>query len=440
MVNTHQKFFMDWGNKYIFRLIMISLVIVGGFLFLATGIFNQTVSAASNCATSGPTSGAYTITICFTSPTTSTLTGNETVTAVVSETGTKPGVQSMVFNLNGTYLLTDYQSPYTFTLPTPHFVDGSYVLSATAHLGNGFVSTPATVTVGFNNGINTPPINHNIFTPALGTSPGSGNPLIVVAGGDGASGEANASKVTSLIASWNPNLFLYLGDVYEKGTPTEFYNWYGANQNFALFRAITDPTIGNHEYTADKNAAGYFDYWNNIPNYYSFNTGGWHFISLNANAINGQVQTKPGTAQYDWLAQDLKANTAACTLVYWHQPLYNIGAEKAQTSMQDIWALLAQNKVDIVLNGHDHDYQRWVPLDGSGNPSSNGVTEFVVGSSGHGIQTFTKTDNRVAKAFDAKTKPEPFGALKLQLYATQATFSYINIAGTVLDSGTITCK
>jgi hypothetical protein len=344
----------------------------------------------------------------------------------------------MVFNLNNTYLLTDYQSLYTFTLPTSHFVDGNYAISASALMRDTFTSNPAIDNVSFNNGITTPPANHNKFTPALGTAPGNGNPMVVVAVGDGASGEANSTNVVNLVSSFNPNLLLYMGDVYEKGSPTEFYNWYGANLNFGLFRSISDPTIGNHEYIANNKAAGYFDYWNNIPNYYSFNSGGWHFISLNANSQLGQTQ--PGTAQYDWLVQDLARNTAACTLAYWHQPIYNVGIEPSQTSMQQIWALLVQKKVDIVLNGHDHDYQRWAPLDGSGNPSSNGVTEFVVGSAGHGIQTFARIDSRMVKGFDSTTKPAPFGALRLDLFSTQVNYNYINTAGTVLDSGTIICK
>jgi hypothetical protein len=232
---------------------------------------------------------------------------------------------------------------------------------------------------------------------------------------------------------------IYLGDVYEKGSPTEFFNWYGNNaQNFSAFRAITDPTIGNHEYSSGS-PTGYFDYWNNVPNYYSYTTGGWHFISLNANSQFNQYS--PTSAQYKWLAQDLAANTTACTLVYWHQPIFNIGAEPDQTAMLPIWSLLVQDKVDIVLNGHDHDYQRWVPLNASGTPDpANGITEFVVGGSGHGIQTFTSTDSRVAKAFDSRTSPAPFGGLRLKLFAGSATYDYITTANKVLDTGSIACK
>ncbi len=105
--------------------------------------------------------------------------------------------------------------------------------------------------------------------------------------------------------------------------------------------------------------------------------------------------------------------------------------------MSAIWALLAQYKVPIVLNGHDHDYQRWVPLDGSGQPSANGITEFVVGSAGHGLQTISKTDSRVAYSNDFN--PAAFGVLLLQLSQSGANFSYRSTNGSVLDAGSIPC-
>jgi hypothetical protein len=92
----------------------------------------------------------------------------------------------------------------------------------------------------------------------------------------------------------------------------------------------------------------------------------------------------------------------------------------------------------MVLNGHDHDYQRWVPLDGDGNASPSGIVEFVVGSGGHGLQKFTGTDKRMAFSDDAN--PGAFGALFLQLSPQAASFSYENTFGTVLDSGTVPCQ
>ncbi len=395
------------------------------------------VQAANGCASSSPTSGAYTATVCITSPLAgSTLIGNATVTATISITGTNPGVQRMAFFINGAYLLTDFSSPYTFTLPSNKWADGSYTFTASALMRDGFSSTAALLAVTFSNGNSTAPVNSNHFTPSTGTAPASGQPFVVAAAGDGASGEASSTQVINLISSLNPNLFLYLGDVYESGSMTEFYNWYGtSSSNFGVLRAITDPTIGNHEYTNGIDGSGYFDYWNNIPNYYSFNAGGWHFISLNSNY--SKIGVTPSSAQYLWLQQDLAANAQACTIVYYHQPLYNIGPEGPTPAMSYIWSLLAQYGVSIVLNGHDHDYQRWVPLDGNGNPSPTGITEFVAGGGGHGLLTIINSDSRVAYSNDLN--PAAFGVLLLQLSQTGANFSYDSSNGSILDFGFIPC-
>jgi hypothetical protein len=420
------------------------ILILVGIITIPSGV-DTTAQGASTCSTNAPISGAYSVVVCITTPANlSNLVGNTTVTATASVTPAPPPgaanpIQRLIFSLNGSDLLTDYQSPYTFTLPTTRWADGSYQLAAAAHMRDGFITSQTTIQVSFNNRISTPPVNTGQFTPAPGTTPpAADDPLVVAAVGDGAGGEVNSSNVVSLIASWNPNLFLYLGDVYEDGTPTEFYNWYGhSSQFFSQFNSITNPTVGNHEYT-NGIAPGYVDYWNNIPHYYSFDTRGWHFISLDANSAYGQFG--PGSAQYQWLVQDLAANQAACTLAYWHEPLYNIGQEPPATWMQDTWALLAQSKVDIVLTGHDHDYQRWTPLDGSGQPNPGGITQFVVGTGGHGIQTFVSTDSRMVAGFDSTTRPSPFGALRLRLYTSHAAYDFVDTGGNFLDTGSINCK
>jgi len=341
----------------------------------------------------------------------------------------------MIFYLNGQYLLTDYQAPYSFTLPTPDWADGAYVLSATARMRDGFTTSQASVSIKIANGATSSQANTQVFQPTSGKPAENGKPFVVVAAGDGASGEISSERVVKLIGSLDPNLFLYLGDVYEKGSVAEFFNWYG-NQGtgFDSLRSITDPTIGNHEYTSGT-SQGYFDYWNNVPNYYSFNADGWHFISLNANS--SYVPVDPSSSQYEWLAADLSANAGACTIAFYHQPVFNIGPEGSASYMMGIWSLLAKNGVSIVLNGHDHDYQRWVPLDAQGQPSLTGITEFIAGGGGHGLQTIPNTDSRVA--FSDDMNPTTFGALKLILNPTGANFSYIGNDGATLDSGVIPC-
>ena len=396
-----------------------------------------TPAPTNSCATSTPSSGAYSVTVCFTTPSSgSAVSGDTQVTISISVTGTNPGIARAIFSINGGKLLTDFLSPFSFVLPTTKWQDGSYTISAVAYMRDGYTTAnPASIGLNFSNGITQPPVNTGTFTPTSGSTPPSGAPFIVTAAGDGADGAANATNVTNLISSLNPNLFLYLGDVYEDGTPAEYYNWYGTgSSSYSKFNTITDPTIGNHEYVGSS-AAGYFDYWNNVPNYYSFNAGGWHFVSINSNSSH--IGVDHTSAQYAWLAQDLTANASLCTIVYYHHPLYNIGPEGPTTAMSDIWALMAQDGVSIVLNGHDHDYQRWVALDGSGNPSPTGVTEIVAGMGGHGLQTIAGSDSRVAYWND--TNPTAFGVFELALNSSGATFEYINTSGTILDSGVIPC-
>src|SRR6476660_5896930 len=215
------KLFRSLGKKsygsfirLLAQIILISLVI---------GSFQVPVHAAGNaCHTSGPSSVAYTVTVCITAPADgATISGvkNITATVAVSPAGANPGVAKLIFFLGGAYLLTDFQTPFSFELPTTKWVDGNRLLEVEALMKDNFTSQRASISLTFNNGITQPPINNNHFTPRSGTTPPAGQSFTLAAAGDGAGGLLNADSVSDLIASWNPNLFLYLGDVYEKGAP-----------------------------------------------------------------------------------------------------------------------------------------------------------------------------------------------------------------------------
>jgi hypothetical protein len=392
----------------------------------------QDATATPGCLASGPTSESYTIIVCITTPENGAqLSGNQTVHASVSGTLLgSPNVQSLTFFLDGKHLITDFQSPYTFILPTENWVDGSHSLAIEANMRDGFQSQRSTTAVTFSNGVTTPPVNGNTFTPTSGTAPAQGQPFVLAATGDGAAGGAGAASVTDIIDSWNPNMFLYLGDVYENGSSTEFSNWYEPDDYFGRFRGITNPTVGNHEYLTT-NAQGYFDFWGNVPDSYSVDAAGWHIISLNSN------RPKSWNAQFQWLSKDLQAHTNPCTLVFYHHPRFSIGPQDGQfpAGMFDVWQLLDEKGVDVVLTGHDHNYQRWKPLNGAGELDPNGITQFVIGTGGHGVQRFIRTDNRVA-ASDATTGH--LGALRMELNPDGASYQYITTAGTE-DSGAVVC-
>ena len=416
---------------------LISLV-----LMLMIGVPIQ--AQASTCITSNINTGRNTVTLCFTTPgNNATVSGDVTVTATAVPNGSGSTASKLAFTIDGAAdpVLVDYKTQFTFLFPTAHYVDGTHTLTVAATMKDGSTTLQSpTLTLHFSNGVSQPPPIPNGFTPGTTVLPPPGQPLILAAVGDGASGETVG--VPNLIASWSPNLFLYLGDVYEKGTYVEMYNWYGnSNQWFSQFKNVTNPIVGNHENNGTEGNAGYFFYWKNVPDYYSYTVGGWHFIALNSNNNSGFNGAKM-TAQLTWLANDLQQNSAACTLAYFHHPVYSIGPQGSTDRMQAVWDLLEQFHADVVLTGHDHSYQRWKPLDKDGIVDlANGITSFVVGTGGHGVQAFAtpaSSESRVVVGLDKS--PDDFGALRMALSAGSATYQFINQNGSpILDSGSITC-
>ena len=404
--------------------------LIGGAVVLSATMLGATVPvlAAATCASSGRAS--YTVTVCISAPANgATATGNVAVAADVTITGTSPGVQRLVFTLDSAYLLTDFAAPFTFQLPSANWVDGTHQLAGHALLRDGFTSSDVAITLSFANGVSSPPPLPTGFTPrsVAGSHP------VVAAVGDGPDGASDAQSVGAMMGSWNPDMMLYLGDVYETGSPAEFQNWYG-NSAYGALRTITNPVVGNHEYDV-AGAPGYFGYWQSPPHYYSFTVGTWKVIALDSTSQYNQ--TAPGTAQYAWLASQLSA-PPPCTLVYFHHPAFSVGPQGGDPRLTPIWQLLADSGVDLVLTGHDHSYQRWNPLDRDGNPSTGGVTEFVVGSGGHGIQAFVRTDARLAAGFDSS--PAAFGALRLTLNQNGAGFAFTDVQGNALDYGSVPCS
>ena len=405
---------------------------VGSLLvLLMTTPGHEALADAPPCSTT--TTATYSVQVCLTQPTPdATVTGGVSVSATTAILSGSLRVVRVVFTVDAGYTLTDYQNPYSFVLPTAHWVDGLHTLSVSAVMSDTTSTSSAGESLTFSNGLSVVPPNTTPPTVTSGTAPAPGANLVVAAVGDGAGGDLAATSVVNMIRSWSPNLFLYLGDVYEKGSYPEFANWYDGT--FGVLRPITNPVIGNHEY-GTRRAAGYFDYWNNEPNYYSFDAGGWHFIALNSTS---QYQAINWSGQLAWLQSDLAAHAGACTVAFWHHPLYDIGPEGATIRTQDFWTPLANARATLVLNGHDHDYQRWQSLDADGNPSSGGLTEIVAGTGGHSGQYIAGSDPRVVTS-----KSAVFGALELQLSPIAAQFKFFTVSGstsTLFDSGSVPCR
>ena len=391
--------------------------------------------------------GTFIKDICISAPA-----DGSTVSGLVGVTGTvdpvnDPRTLKVEFFLDGQYVLTDFRSSanasaiFDFVLPTTRWVDGAHRLEMRALTRPElnfpeYTSAFVGIDLVFANGITEILPNTNSFTPSQGRPAGPGETYTVATVGDGPSGEPDAEAVSDLIVGQDPNLFLYLGDVYEKGTPTEFHNWYGdESRSWGRLRSITNPTVGNHEYENGE-APGYFDYWDNVPDFYSFDVAGWHVVSLNSTS-----RLRDDPAQFAFLQADIAANSSRCTIAYWSDPRWTIGTQGDSTKMDEEWRALVDGGVDIVLGGNDHNYQRWEPLGADGQRDPKGAVNFVVGTGGHGIRPFapgeSEANPRVARAGDSFTAG---GALFLDLLEDRADFRFLEADGSIFDQGTLPCN
>jgi hypothetical protein len=265
-----------------------------------------------------------------------------------------------------------------------------------------------------------------LSSPGGGGSPASGAVLIrtgvVWAVGDGADGGDAGRAVAARIRESGVDRVLYLGDVYETGSAADFSSNFGA-----VYGGLVDrmwPTPGNHDWPA--HAVGYDAFWAKLrggralSHYYSGTVGGWQVISLNS-----EEPHDAGSPQMRWLAGQLKGSST-CRIAFWHRPRFSDGLHGDQADMQPVWDAVAGHAA-LVLNGHDHDYQRFKPI--------GGTTEIVSGAGGHDPYPVRRGDPRVAFADDRH-----FGALRLTLHPGSAGIEFVASDGTVLDRSQVGCR
>ena len=262
--------------------------------------------------------------------------------------------------------------------------------------------------------------------------------VVLVGAGDISSCSNNNDEATAkLLSSIGGTVFTAGDNAYNSGTATEFSNCY--DPTWGRHKARTKPSVGNHEY-ATANASGYFRYFGaaaGVPSkgYYSYNLGNWHIVALNSMCENvgGCGATSP---MLTWLKQDLAANPKKCTLAYFHHPLFSSGTHGNQPKMRPSWDVLYAANADVVVNGHDHNYERFAPQrpDGTLAPRK-GIREFVVGTGGAELRAFDsiKPNSQVRNA-------DTYGVLKLTLNRRGYSWKFVPVAGkTFTDSGSKRC-
>ena len=262
---------------------------------------------------------------------------------------------------------------------------------------------------------------------------------VVVAAGDIASCFNAGDEATSRLLSNIGGTVLTLGDnAYEDGTPEEFADCY--DSSWGRYKNRTKPSPGNHDYYSEE-AEGYFGYFGEAARdpdegYYSYDQGAWHVLALNSNCeeIGGCDADSP---QVRWLKADLAKNGRFCTLAYFHHPLFTSGRYRPGIrEVKPLWEALYASGADVVLNGHDHNYQRFAPQDPSGKADpERGIREFVVGTGGksHYPILYPMANSEVHN-------DDTFGVLKLVLRPKGYDWEFVPVGGMrFTDSGSARC-
>ncbi len=258
----------------------------------------------------------------------------------------------------------------------------------------------------------------------------------LLAAGDIAGCSNRGDEATAKLLDGLAGTIATLGDnVYESGTASEFSNCY--HPSWGRHKSRTKPATGNHDYHTS-GASGYFGYFTPEvqTSYYSYELGSWHIVVLNSNCTEAGG-CGAGSPQETWLRQDLAAHPTACTLAYWHHPRFSFGNYGNDTRMQALWQALDAAGAEIVLAGHDHNYQRWAPLNPDGTlDRERGIRQFVVGTGGRSHYPLKTPPPANAEAFNGDT----FGVLQLTLHPTSYEWQFIPEAGkSFRDAGSGEC-
>ena len=291
--------------------------------------------------------------------------------------------------------------------------------------------------------IGLPPIGGAAPSPVPPSAASPSGPVgptaVLVGAGDIADCRAKFDEQTADVLATIPGIVFTVGDnAYNSGSAAEFKKCY--EPSWGRFRYRTRPAIGNHDVLTNAGRP-YFAYFGPVAGdptqgWYSFEAETWHVIVLNSNCfvVGGCGE---GSRQLTWLQADLAAHPAQCTLAIWHHPRFSSGAEHGDDVMtSEFWQVLYAAGADLIVNGHDHDYERFAPQapNGVADPA-RGIREFVVGTGGKRLRGFGEADpNSEVRNASA------YGVLKLDLAPGGYAWHFIGVVGSTFgDDGSGSC-
>jgi 3',5'-cyclic AMP phosphodiesterase CpdA len=202
--------------------------------------------------------------------------------------------------------------------------------------------------------------------------------------------------------------------------------------HWGQFRSRWHPVPGNHDYMT-ASASAYFDYFGaaaggDRSGYYVRSFGDWLVLMLDSN-----VPSQRNSPQWEFVRRELELHRRPCTLAVWHHPLFTSGQNGPSVHMRDLFALLEAGGADVVINAHDHLYERFASQTADGRPSERGIRQFIVGTGGADLYRFVTT------APNSEARIAQFGILRLSLQPTAYRWEFVLAAGGLGDSGNDVC-
>lgn len=271
--------------------------------------------------------------------------------------------------------------------------------------------------------------------------PPLGPQVILAAGNIATCGSANDEATATLLDHLEGTVFTLGDNAFPDGSTEAYATCY--EPSWGRHKARTYAALGNHEYSTEAATAS-FDYFGarvgpRPLGYYSFDLGNWHIIVLNVNDFTiDSLMPFSGTDQDRWLEADLAANSKQCTLAMWHSPRFFSSNTPGWTSnlyVKPVWDRLYAASVDLVVNGHQHQYERFPPLTPDGiRDDSRGMRQFNAGTGGESVEM------PVAIAPHSEVLSDAYGVLKLTLDNGHYTWEFVPVVpGQLSDIGSGTC-
>jgi hypothetical protein len=260
--------------------------------------------------------------------------------------------------------------------------------------------------------------------------------VVLVGAGDIANCEVgDGHMATAQVLDNIPGTVFTMGDhAYPNGSSGSYEKCY--NLSWGRHKARTRPSIGNHD-TRTRDGRPYYDYFGEAAGprgvgYYSYKLGAWHII-----ALNSSISMSSKSKQLKWLRQNLAENPSTCTLAYWHIPMFSSGGHgNHEKLLLQTWQILYEAGVDVVVGGHDHNYERFAPQDPEGNPDpQRGIRQFVVGTGGAGVYAFKD----LAENSEVRQN-KSYGVIKFTLRPGNYDWEFVTARGEPFeDQGTGQC-